>query len=318
MPPLSRPALSGPPVRTPLVSLGSAHGWRDLLLKDETQQRSGAFKFRGVWQRTGRYPAGTVLVTASTGNHAAALAEAAHARGQHARVYLPAATPAAKVRRVAQWGGETVAVAGGYDDCEAAARADADRGRGVFVHSFDDAGIIAGHRSLFAEAAAQGGLPDVVYLPLGGGGLITAALHEWAAAGVRIVGVEYAGAPAMGASLAAGRRVTLDSAAGLPEGLLVRRIGALAFEACRSGRPDVVSVEDHELHRAMALLWTHAGIRAEAAGAAALAAALRERGPGRRALAVVSGGNIDETLWQHCVEAARSRLADGLRTSRGA
>ncbi|MEU9132855.1 pyridoxal-phosphate dependent enzyme [Kitasatospora sp. NPDC048540] len=306
------------PLTTPLVRLGGSLGWRELFVKDETKQRSGAFKYRGVWRRTGLLPAGTTLITASTGNHACALAEAARARGQHARIHVPATTPRAKLDRIAAMGGEIVPVDGGYDECEALARAEADAGAGVFVHSFDDPEIIAGHRTLFREAGEQfrtagehfreageqAALPDAVYVPLGGGGLITAAIRQWGAAGVRIVGVEYDGAPAMRRSLAAGRRIILDRVSGLPEGLLVRRIGRHPFDACHARRQRVVTVDDAELHRAMALLWTEAGIRAEGAGAAALAAALREGTPDERALAVVSGGNIDESVWRECLAAA--------------
>ncbi|MEU9372571.1 pyridoxal-phosphate dependent enzyme [Streptomyces sp. NPDC048255] len=301
---------AAPPLTTPLVSYGGAHGWRELLLKDETRQRSGAFKYRGVWRRTGLLPAGTLLITASTGNHASALAEAARARGQHARIYVPATTPGAKLQRIAAQGAETVLVDGGYDECEALARAEADSGCGVFVHSFDDSETIAGHQSLFREAAAQGGLPDIVFVPLGGGGLITAAIRQWGEAGVRIVGVEHRNAPAMRESLAAGRRILLDSATGLPEGLLVRRIGRIPFDACRHRGQQVTAVDDDELHRAMALLWTRARIRAEGAGAAAFAAALRASGPGLRALAVVSGGNIDEPVWRRCLAAAGAGPTD--------
>ncbi|MEV4442383.1 pyridoxal-phosphate dependent enzyme [Streptomyces sp. NPDC049577] len=291
------------PVVTPLVPLAGAHGWGGLSLKDETKQRSGAFKYRGVWRRTGLLPAGARLVAASTGNHASALAAAARARGQHARIHVPAGTPRAKLDRIGAEGAEAVLVDGGYDACERRARAEARDGT-VFVHSFDDPEIIEGHRTLFQEAAAQGGLPDVVYVPLGGGGLVTAALRQWHAAGVRVVGVEYRGAPAMRRSLAAGHRVVLDGATGLPEGLLVRRIGRIPFEECHRAGVRVTTVGDAELHRAMALLWTGAGIRAEGAGAAALAAALREGHPRERALAVVSGGNIDEFVWRRCLAAA--------------
>lgn len=298
------PARSWTPVVTPLVPFHGEHRWRRLTLKDETRQHSGAFKYRGAWHRTSLLPPETKLVTASTGNHAAGLATAARARGHRLLVFVPRNTPAAKLRRIAAQGADVRPVAGDYDDCEALARARAAAGHGTFVHSFDDDDVITGHRGLFSEAAGQGGLPDVVYVPVGGGGLITAALREWAGRGVEVVGVEYEAAPAMRRSLAHGHRVRLTRATGLPEGLLVRQIGRLSFTACRASGVGIVTVGDRDLHRAMALLWRRNSIRAEAAGAAALAAALAAGDPRRTAMAVVSGGNVDDSTWRGCRDAA--------------
>jgi threonine dehydratase len=302
-------ARSWTPVVTPLVPFRGQHRWRRLTLKDETRQHSGAFKYRGAWHRTSLLPPESTLVTASTGNHAAGLATAARARGHRLLVFVPHDTPAAKLQRIAGHGAEVRPVAGDYDDCEALARARAAAGHGTFVHSFDDDDIITGHRGLFCEAAEQGGLPDVVYVPVGGGGLVTAALREWAGRGVEVIGVEYEPAPAMRRSLAQGHRVRLTSATGLPEGLLVRQIGRLPFTACRASGTGIVTVDDRALHRAMALLWRGNGIRAEAAGAAALAAALAAGDSQRTAMAVVSGGNVDDSTWLSCRAAAGDETA---------
>lgn len=283
------------PVITPVRTLRS-HGWRRLLIKDETRQVSGAFKYRGCARRVAGLRPGANLVAASTGNHAAGLAIAASRIGARLTVYLPDATPRAKLDRIADAGAEVIAVDGSYDDCEArASRETADSQ--IFVHSFDDPLVIEGHRTLFREVIRQTGSPDVAFIPVGGGGLIAAAIAEWHARRTRLVGVEYAHAPALLESLAAGRRVRLDSATGMPEGLLVRRIGALAYEACRRSAIAVETVTNAELGHAMRILWNEAGIRAEGAGAAALAAALRNPDSSGTALCVVSGGNIDKDSW---------------------
>lgn len=187
-------------------------------------------------------------------------------------------------------------VPGDYDRCEVEARRAAARSGATFVHSFDDTVVIDGHRSLFREVDAQSGAPDVVFVPVGGGGLVTAAIREWGDR-VRIVGVEYDRAPVMQRCLDAGRFVEADRAVGMPEGLLVRRIGRIAFRECRQYGLTVVTVGDTALRGAMRLLWRELGIRAEGAGAAALAAALAEPDPSAGALCVVSGGNIDDALW---------------------
>ncbi len=214
--------MSGP-VRTPVTVLPDEE-WGELAVKDETQQKSGAFKYRGTFHRTAGLAPGTRIVAASTGNHASGLALASAERGLHLTVYVPQTIPQAKLARIAGAGAHPVLVEGGYDDCELAARRTAEQTGALFVHSFDDDQVIEGHRSLFRECSEQNGVPDVVFVPVGGGGLVTAALREWGGR-VRVIGVEYEQAPALALSLRAGRRITLDSAAGMPEGLLVRRIG---------------------------------------------------------------------------------------------
>jgi threonine dehydratase len=288
-------------VRTPLTRL-PAHGWAGLAVKDETQQISGAFKYRGTSHRVAGIAPGTAIVAASTGNHASGLAMAAADRGLPLTVYVPRTIPQAKLDRITGAGATPVLIDGGYDDCEAAARDTAAGTGAVFIHSFDDTQVIDGHRSLFRESQEQFGstLPDVVFVPVGGGGLVTAALREWGGK-VRIIGVEYDQAPAMQQSLQQGRRITLATATGMPEGLLVRRIGELAFEACREHDLEVLAVGDAELQAAMRVLWTDATIKAEGAGAAALAAALTRPDPAQQALCIVSGGNIDSKTWQSWV-----------------
>lgn len=286
-------------VRTPVVALAT-HGWRELILKDETKQISGAFKYRGSSHRVARLAPGTRVVAASTGNHAGGLSIAATGR-LRVTVYVPRTIPRTKLDRIAGAGAQPVLVDGGYDDCEAEARRDAVETGAIFVHSFDDSLVIDGHRSLFREVVEQAGLPDVVFVPIGGGGLVTAALREWSGR-ARVIGVEYDRAPAMQRSLTHGSPVTLEYAPGLPDGILVRRIGNLAFEACRSYGLEVITIDDFDLQNAMRMLWREAGIRAEGAGAAALAAALRRPEPSARGLCVVSGGNIDPARWKRWVD----------------
>jgi threonine dehydratase len=287
-------------VLTPVTTL-PGHGWRRLTLKDETQQISGAFKFRGTSHRVAELAPGTRIVAASTGNHGSGLAIAAADRGLQLTVYVPRSTPDTKLNRISGAGAQTILVDGGYDDCEVAARQDAGTTGAVFIHSFDDSDVIDGHRSLFRECEVQSGLPDIVFVPVGGGGLVTAALREWGAK-LRVIGVEYEHAPAMRLSLRQGRRITLDSAHGMPEGLLVRRIGQIAFETCRRHDLEVLTVSDLEIHSAMRTLWHEAGIKVEGAGASALAAALRRPDPDRRALCIASGGNIDPATWKRWVD----------------
>lgn len=297
--------LAPPVVVTPLVPYaGPRGGWDAIWLKDETAQTTGAFKFRGNLRRLAACPPAQPVVTASTGNHGQGLAAAARVYGLPATVVVPARTPRRKLDGIRRAGARAVLLEGDYAACEAAARRLAAREGGCFVSSFDEDEVIEGHRTLCDEVDRSGVEWEVALVPVGGGGLITACLRQWG--GARAVeGVEAAWAPAMSRSLAAGRRVTLDAAEGIAEGLLVRTVGRIPFRECRAHAPPVRLVTAAQVREAIRALWRHNGIRAEGAGAAALAAAAAHPRPGLRCLCIVSGGNIDDADF-HAVLAGSS------------
>ena len=182
-----------------------------------------------------------------------------------------------------------------------------------YIPSFDDLTIIQGHRSLFAEVEREQEQPfDVVFVPVGGGGLLAASIQHYEGSNVKIVGVELDSAPAMARSLAQGERIVLERAEGRAEGLLVREVGSIPFQiAQKAHNLEMFLVSDEQIQIAIRLLWEHSQIRAEGAGAASVAAALFYPHTQRtqRALAVISGGNIDESYFQ---EALAARLPDDL------
>jgi threonine dehydratase len=290
-----------PCVVTPIVDIPTAR-WAELLVKDETQQVSGAFKYRGIRNRMASVLPGSSLVTASTGNHGGGLALAARDLGCTLHVFAPSSTPMAKQERIGRHGAQLHLVHGSYDDCAADAMSLGARHGLEYVHSFDDPQIIQGHQTLFSEIDMVMPVPEVVFVPIGGGGLVSAAIAAWGEQRTRIVGVEHASAPAMAESLRAGRPVILPPLSGPAEGLLVRQVGNHPFAACAAYGLTVETVGDGEIENAIRLLHRVAGIRAEYAGAAAIAAALRHVAPEERALCIVSGGNIDSSRWQRCLE----------------
>jgi threonine dehydratase len=185
------------------------------------------------------------------------------------------------------------------DDCIALARAHAAATGAVYVPPFDDPYIIAGQGTIGLELAEE--VPDagVVVVPVGGGGLIagvaTALAH--ARPGVKVVGVEAAGAAAMKASLAAGHCVTLDRISTMADGIAVRATSELALAHVRAYVDDVVTVDEEEISRAVLLLLERAKGVVEPAGAVGVAAVLAGRVPrAGSAVAVLSGGNVDPLL----------------------
>ncbi|MDT7553212.1 MAG: threonine dehydratase, partial [Pseudonocardiales bacterium] len=212
--------LSGVAATTPLQlcdRLVDATGVR-IWLKREDLQVGRSYKLRGAYNllsglTEAERAAGAVC--ASAGNHGQGVAYACQQLGMRGRVYVPATTPRQKRERIVALGGgrvELVVEGDTYDDAAALAAAHARNSGATVVPAFDDPRTIAGQGTVGVEIVAQlGKAPDLVVLPVGGGGLV-AGVASWLAAAhpaVRVIGVEPAGAASMAAALAAGAPVAL-------------------------------------------------------------------------------------------------------------
>jgi threonine dehydratase len=272
---------------------------RPVILKPEHRQRTGSFKIRGAYNLVSRLPPGTEVVAASAGNHAQGVALAANLTGLRSTIFMPAGAALPKVEATRGYG--AVVRLGGdvVDDSMAMAKVYAAEAGAVYVPPFDDPLIIAGQGTIGLELADEASDAEVVVVPIGGGGLIAGVATALALTrpGVRIVGVEAAGAPTMRAALDAGHPVCLDHLSTMADGIAVRSTTELALAHVRAYVDEVVTVEEEEISRAMLLLLERAKAVVEPAGAVALAAILAGKVGGRGpAVAVVSGGNVDPLL----------------------
>jgi threonine dehydratase len=165
----------------------------------------------------------------------------------------------------------------------------------TMVPPFDHPWIIAGQGTIGLEVLEQQPGVSAVYVPVGGGGLISGiatAIREMRS-GVRIVGVEPEGAAKMSASLAAGHPVTLGRTSSIADGLIAVRPGDLTFAHVQRYVDEVITVDDDAIARGVQWLFEEARIVAEPSGAAALAAALGAgEEAGLKPVAIVSGGNV--------------------------
>jgi threonine dehydratase len=319
--------------RTPLEANArlSARTGGHVSLKREDLQVVRSYKLRGAYnlisQLTPEEQARGV-VCASAGNHAQGVAYSCRLLGVPGRIFVPRTTPRQKRDRIAAFGGDraTVIVTGDtYDDAGAAALADAEATGAVLVPPFDHPRTIAGQGSVAVEVLDQisradrlghpSPAPDLVVVPIGGGGL-AAGMAVWLRErhpGVRIVGVEPAGAAGMRASLDAGAPVTLEDLDAFVDGAAVRRIGELTFPLVRDLVDDVVSVDEGTVCTEMLELYQVEGIVAEPAGALAAAALTDaiEVEAGAHVVVVVSGGNNDVSRYGEIVE--RSLIHLGLK-----
>ena len=292
--------LRGVAVRTPLLPAPwlREEAGAEVRLKCEGFQPIGAFKLRGAYTMLARLPdaeRARGVITYSSGNHAQAVAFAARAFGVPAVIVMPVNAPAIKVEGTRRLGGEVVLE--GTTSEERRARAESIRAQRdlIMVPPFDHPDIIAGQGTVGVEVLEDWPEVETLLVPIGGGGLISgvAAAARALKPGIRVVGVEPVGAPAMRRSLDAGEPVTLDRVESIADGLLPTRVGALTFAHCRDLVDDVVLVEDAAIRAAAARLLLRGKLLAEYSGAATTAAVMAAgaaRGP---TVAVVSGANID-------------------------
>ena len=295
---------------------------RPVYLKREDLQICRSFKVRGAYVRMAAMDederkAG--VVCASAGNHAQGVAYACSKLGIKGTIFLPASTPRQKRKRIATIGGkwvEPVIVAGDFDEANRVAAAAAKEGGKVYVHPYDDPYTIAGQGSIAVDLDSQ--LPadtDMVLIPVGGGGLI-AGMATWLKAhrpGIRIVGVESAGAASMKAALQAGNPVSLDRVDSFVDGTAVGRAGDLTYQIVRELVDDIVVVPEGAVCTEMLDLYHSEGVIAEPAGALASAVARNflPQIPNGSVICLVSGRNNDLSRYAEVTE--RSGRYEGLR-----
>jgi threonine dehydratase len=287
--------------RTPLLSsrqLGAIAGGR-VFLKCENLQRTGSFKARGALNAVRSLDAGMRargVTTYSSGNHGQALAWAAALEGIRAVIFMPTTAPRTKVDAARGYGAE-VRFAGTTSPERKAAAEDAVAREGLaMVPPFDDARIVAGQGTCLLEAFEDVPEPDVVLVPVGGGGLCAGSATVAAALrpATRVLGIEPTTADAMTRALAAGQVVTITPPRTIADGLMPLAVGALPFAVARRHVAGTVLVDDDAIRRAVRFLATRAKLVVEPSGAVGVAALLSGlvRLDGRTAIAVLSGGNV--------------------------
>ena len=280
---------------TPVVDVSSLAGL-PLFLKCESLQPGGAFKIRGAYNMVAQLTdeqRRRGVVTYSSGNHGQAMALAARQLGAPAVVVMPTSAPAIKVAGARAFGAEVIFAGTTSLERRARAEQEADARGLTMVPPFDHEWIIAGQGTLGLEILEQRPDVETVLVPVGGGGLLAgvAAAIKQSRAGVRVIGVEPAGAAAMKASIDAGHAVTLPKTSSVADGLMPVRPGDITFAHAQRFVDGIVTVDDARIIDAVLWLFTAAKIVAEPSGAATVAAALDGAARGVT-VAIVSGGNI--------------------------
>ena len=297
--------------RTPLIehpALNAIAGGR-VLLKAENLQRVGAFKFRGAYNKIaqvdkGAYPGG--VVACSSGNHAQGVAAAATLLGLKSTIVMPSDAPRLKIERTKAFGGEVVPYDRTTEDRDAIAREICEKRGAAYVHPFDDPDVIAGQGTvgieMMEQAAALGLKPDIVLVGVSGGGLIggvSLAVKE-ASPATQIWSVEPAGFDDLARSLKRGERERNDRLTGsICDALMAAMPGEITFEMAKRSLAGGLAVTDEEAKAAVRFAFRELKLVVEPGGAVSLAAILARKMDlaGKTVMAVLSGGNIDPTLF---------------------
>jgi len=283
--------------RTPLIDVGGVAGEPAFAIKCENMQPAGAFKIRGAYNMIAQLTAearAAGVVTYSSGNHGQAMALAARLLGIRAVVVMPETAPRVKSAGAERLGAEVLFAGTTVLDRKSRAEDEAARRGLTMVPPFDHPWIIAGQGTCGLEVVEQCPSMSSVYVPMGGGGLVSgiSVAVKSLRPSVRVVGVEPAGAPKMTASRAAGHPVTLPKTASIADGLLSIRPGDLTFAHVQALVDDLVTVSEEEIVAAVKWLFDNANVVAEPSGAVTVAAVLREARVAPGVVAIVSGGNV--------------------------
>ena len=281
----------------------------DLYLKTENLQVTGSFKVRGAYYKMSKLTAeekARGVIACSAGNHAQGVALAAQKNGIKAVICLPDGAPISKVEATKSYGAEVCLVEGVYDDAYRRALELRDEKGYTFIHPFNDPDVIAGQGTIALELIEQLDKIDAVLVPIGGGGLIAGVAYtlKTLKPDIKVYGVQAAGAPSMANSVKDGKIIRLPSVSTIADGIAVKEPGNLTYEICSKYVDEILTVSDDEISAAILTLMEQHKLVTEGAGAVAVAAAMFKKVDltGKKAVCLLSGGNIDVTILSRVIQ----------------
>ncbi|HLK57596.1 MAG TPA: pyridoxal-phosphate dependent enzyme [Chthonomonadaceae bacterium] len=279
---------------------------QEVVIASETFQETGSFKFRATWNLVNQVPHPAVIA-ASSGNFGQALARACQLTGKSCTVVMPETSAKVKIEAVRRYGARVDLI-----NTETISRADRvaelqqEDPSAYIASAYDDEHVIRGNATLGRELARLDPLPDVVVVPIGGGGLasgVITGLNE-AGANMEVVGAEPALANDAARSLRAGEIVrNLSEPQTIADGARTVSVGMLNWPILSRGLAGIVEVSEEQICQALRLLFSAANVKVEPTGALSIGALLAdpERFRGRRVCCVLSGGNVDPDLYARLI-----------------
>ena len=285
---------------TLLTKLSTRLG-NQIYLKREDQQPVHSFKLRGAYNKLVNLSEQQCLhgvIAASAGNHAQGLALAAHKLGIKATIVMPITTPDIKVDNVRRYGAEIRLIGKSFNEAQQASVTYAKAEQKTLIHPFDDIDVIAGQGTVAKELLQQNPHTDVVFIPVGGGGLLAgmAVYLKQLQPHIKVIGVEAEDSACLKAALAAGKPVDLGQVGLFADGVAVKRIGEHTFDVIKHYCDDVITVSTDEICAAIKDIFEQTRVISEPAGALSLAGLKKycQTSQGDEALAaILSGANMN-------------------------
>lgn len=292
-----------------------------VFLKREDLQVVRSYKIRGAFNMMSSLPTNQLekgVVCASAGNHAQGFAYSCRKLNIKGVVFMPIITPNQKVSQTKMFGDghvEIKLVGDTFDDCATAAKEYTQTNGMTFIPPFDDHRIIEGQATVGVEILADLPYVDVIFSPVGGGGLSAGvgAYFKTFSPHTKIIGVEPEGAPSMYEALKAGHPVTLENIERFVDGASVKRVGDVPFAICKEVLDDMHLVNEGKVCTTILKLYNEDAIVVEPAGALSIAVLddYAEVIKGKTIVCIVSGSNNDIDRMQEIKE--RSLQYEGLK-----
>lgn len=281
---------------TPLIEVQLPGIDQPVTLKLELLQHSGSFKARGAFSNllTNDVPQAGVTA-ASGGNHGAAIAYAAQVLGIPAHIFVPEASPQAKIDKIRSYGADITAEGKRYADALELCQQYTANSGAMPVHAYDSVATLRGQGTLAKELHEQAPDLETVIVAVGGGGLI-GGMAAWYDRAVKVIAVEPHSCATLHRSLQQGERVVIEPSGLAMDALGASSVGELMFPIAQRSIDRAVLVSDDNIRAAQRWLWDNLRLIAEPGGATALAALLAnayQPGDGEIIGVVICGANTD-------------------------
>jgi threonine dehydratase len=307
------------PTKLELATTLSSRFDNNIYLKREDETQIHAFKLRGAYQKISSLSQAELsrgIITSSAGNHAQGVAYSAKKLGVKAKVVMTQNTPQIKIDAVKNLGAEVILYGDIFNDAHDYAIKLADEQNLVYIPPYDDAGVIAGQGTIGKEIIEQLKTANVVFIPVGGGGLISgiACYLKTKYPDIKIIAIESQDTPTLEQALKHNKRVILEEVGTFADGTAVKQIGKLPFEILSQGLVDeCILVNNDEICAGVKDIYNDTRAIAEPSGALAVAGVKKyieqHNIKNQNLVAIISGGNVNFDRLRYIAE--RAEIGEG-------
>jgi threonine dehydratase len=276
----------------------------NIFLKLECLQKTGSFKVRGAITKINNIPSDLKkngVIAASAGNHAQGVAYASSMNNIPCTIVMPQNASPAKISATKSYGAKVILHGNDYDDSSSSIKEMAEKENKTIIPAFEDIDVIAGQGTIGLEIVEDLQSIDEIYIPIGGGGLISgiAVVLKSIKPSIKIIGVESAAFPTMKTSILENKITKTSTGYSIADGIAVKTPGQTTFEIVKKYVDEIVLIDDLSIVKTMFLLMERSKIVAEPAGAASLAYILSDekiKSKNKNIVSIISGGNVDMYL----------------------